>query len=80
MAALPDVGYPFNGPDEIADTIDNILFNGEFDQGTEHWVIDNYNGGNGTMGVVVTDANMSGNNALEICPLAEGTEPWHVQV
>ncbi len=79
MAALPNVGYPFNGPDVIEDSIDNILENGEFDKDTYAWQIDNYNGGNGTM-KVVTDANISGNSALEICPSAPGTEPWHVQV
>lgn len=79
MAALPNVGYPFNGPDVIEDSIDNILENGEFDKDTYAWQIDNYSGGNGTM-EVVTDANMSGNNALEICPSAPGSEPWHVQV
>ncbi len=79
MADLPDVGYPFNGPVEIEDTLDNILKNGEFDKDMFGWQIDNYNGGNGSMSVV-EDANMSGIHALKICPSAPGTEPWHVQI
>lgn len=79
MAELPDVGYPFNGPDPIEDSLDNILANGEFDNDLNGWQIDNYNGGNGSMSVV-TDANMSGKNALEVCLVAPGSEAWHVQV
>jgi GH35 family endo-1,4-beta-xylanase len=79
MADQPDVGYPFEGVPTTVDPKVNILINGEFDYGTYAWQIDSYNDGNGTMSVV-SDAAMSGEHALRICPSAPGTELWHVQV
>jgi GH35 family endo-1,4-beta-xylanase len=57
----------------------NLLTNGEFDNGTTDWAIQNNSTGNGTMSVVTT-ASLSGTNALRICPTAAGTADWHVQV
>jgi GH35 family endo-1,4-beta-xylanase len=77
MAEKPDVGYPFSGGDSVAEN--NLLANGEFDSGTDSWAINSYNSGNGSM-TVVTDANMSGNNALKICPTTPGAANWEIQV
>ncbi|MFN8416336.1 MAG: endo-1,4-beta-xylanase [Cytophagaceae bacterium] len=57
----------------------NLLNNGEFDLGTQSWDIQNNSGANGTM-TVVTNANMSGTNALRVCATNAGTATWHVQV
>ncbi len=79
MADQPHVGYPFKGLVDTLDSEGNLIINGEFDNDTYAWQIDNYSGGNGTM-TDVSDANMSGKNALKICPSLSGTEPYHVQV
>ncbi|MFC2129415.1 endo-1,4-beta-xylanase [Bacteroidota bacterium] len=79
LAELPDIGYPFDGIDEIVDTVENILNNGEFDTGSFPWQIDNYETGSGSISIV-SDANMSGDYALQICTSAPGTERFHVQV
>ncbi len=79
MASLPDVGYPFFNNIQIEDTLENILINGEFDNSTDPWQIDNYNGGSGSISLVKGE-NMSGDNALKICISAPGTERWHIQV
>ena len=79
MSELPDLGYPFVSRGYLVDTTNNILINGEFDAQIFPWEIDNYNGGTGSISVV-SDANMSGANALQICLSEPGTERWHVQV
>jgi GH35 family endo-1,4-beta-xylanase len=77
MAGLPEMGYPHDGIEPVLD--DNMLINGEFDSGTIGWDIQNNSGASGTM-EVVTDAEMSGPNALKICPVNPGTSNWHIQV
>ncbi|MFN8415547.1 MAG: endo-1,4-beta-xylanase [Cytophagaceae bacterium] len=75
-----DVGYPYcTTGGTTPPTSTNILTNGEFDSGTLNWDIQNNSGANGTM-TVVTNANMSGTNALRICATNAGTANWHVQV
>ena len=54
--------------------------NGEFDNGTTGWTLQNNSGATGTMSVV-TNGNLSGTNSLRICPSTNpGTLEWHVQV
>ncbi|MFN6947245.1 MAG: endo-1,4-beta-xylanase, partial [Cytophagaceae bacterium] len=81
MSERPDVGYPFCGSGGSTDPTPNpnLLVNGEFDLGTLGWDIQNNSGANGTMSVV-QNGNMSGANALRICPTNPGTANWHVQV
>ncbi|HPM12656.1 MAG TPA: Ig-like domain-containing protein [Bacteroidales bacterium] len=57
----------------------NILTNGEFDNNTSTWSIENNSEANGSM-TIVTNAAMSGTNALKICQTNAGTEDWHIQV
>lgn len=57
-----------------------LLTNGEFDDGTTGWTLQNNNNATGAMSVV-TNGNLSGTNSLRICPSANpGTLEWHVQV
>jgi GH35 family endo-1,4-beta-xylanase len=68
---------------EVTITVGNprtqLIVNGEFDEGTTEWSIQNNSGASGTM-TVIANGNMSGNNALRICPATPGTAEWHVQV
>ncbi|WP_051312834.1 endo-1,4-beta-xylanase [Sporocytophaga myxococcoides] len=68
---------------EISITVGNprtqLITNGEFDQSTSGWEIQNNSSASGTMNVI-TNGNMSGTNSLKICPATPGTEEWHVQV
>jgi len=57
-----------------------LVTNGEFDNGTTGWTLQNNSGATGTMSVV-TNGNLSGTNSLRICPSTNpGTLEWHVQV
>jgi len=57
-----------------------LVNNGEFDNGTTGWALQNNGGATGTMSVV-TNGNLSGTNSLRICPSTNpGTLEWHVQV
>lgn len=56
-----------------------LLTNGEFDNATTGWAIQNNSTGVGTM-TVVTTASMSGTNALKLCPTTAGTADWHIQL
>lgn len=56
-----------------------LLSNGEFDNGTSSWILQNNSTGVGSL-TVVTNAAMSGTNALKICPTTPGTADWHVQL
>lgn len=68
---------------EISITVGNpsveVLTNGEFDNSTTGWTLQNNSTGVGTMSVVTTAAQ-SGANTLKICPTTPGTADWHVQV
>lgn len=79
MNSLPNVGYPHSGDGVEEDR--GLIMNGEFDLDLAGWTIQNNSGASGTM-QVVTDAAMSGNNALKVCPNTQnpGTDNWHVQV
>jgi hypothetical protein len=77
MESLPDVGYPFQGEEIEEDS--NMISNGEFDLNTTGWNMQNNEGASSNM-EVVTDAEMSGNNALRICPENAGTSHWHIQL
>ena len=79
MSSLPNVGYPHSGDGVEEDK--GLIMNGEFDMDLAGWTIQNNSGASGTM-QVVTNAAMSGNKALKICPSTQspGTENWHVQV
>jgi GH35 family endo-1,4-beta-xylanase len=79
MAGQPDVGYPFDGVPVVVDPAINILINPEFDYDTYAWQLDDSDGAGGTM-TVVTDAEMSGDYALRICPTVPGTERSQLQV
>jgi hypothetical protein len=57
----------------------NIIVNGEFDNGTTGWEIHYNNATAGTF-TVVTNQNMSGINAAQICATTPGTANWHVQL
>jgi GH35 family endo-1,4-beta-xylanase len=56
-----------------------LLSNGEFDNSTTGWTLQNNSTGVGTMSVVTTAAQ-SGTNTLKLCPTTPGTADWHVQV
>ena len=57
-----------------------LINNGEFDNGTTGWTLQNNNNATGTMSVV-TNGNLSGVNSLRVCPSSNpGTLEWHVQV
>ncbi|WP_299251869.1 endo-1,4-beta-xylanase, partial [uncultured Cytophaga sp.] len=57
-----------------------LINNGEFDNGTTGWDIQNNSNATGTI-AVITNGNLSGTNSLKICPSANpGTLDWHVQV
>ena len=79
MQEQPIVGYPFEATIEIPDTLDNILANGEFDNGLDPWQLENDEEGMGSISIV-SGMEMSGENALQLCVSEPGTEPWHVQL
>lgn len=79
MQEQPVVGYPFEATIQVPDTLDNILANGEFDNGLNPWQLDNYEEGMGSVSIV-TGMEMSGENALQLCVSEPGTEPSHVQL
>ncbi|MBC7390547.1 MAG: glycoside hydrolase family 127 protein [Opitutaceae bacterium] len=56
-----------------------MVLNGEFDLGTTNWNIQNFSGAAGTMSVV-NNTNMSGPNALKVCPTTPGTIDWNIQL
>jgi len=56
-----------------------LISNGEFDNSTTGWNLQNNSTGTSTM-TVVTTANQSGANALKICPTNAGTADWHIQL
>lgn len=56
-----------------------LLSNGEFDNSTTSWTLQNNSTGVGTMSVVTTAA-LSGTNAMKLCPTTPGTADWHVQL
>lgn len=56
-----------------------LISNGEFDNGTTGWNLQNNSTGTSTMSVITT-ANQSGSNALKICPTNAGTADWHIQL
>ena len=64
----------------VGNPIKELINNGEFDNGTTGWALQNNGGATGTM-TGVTNGNLSGTNSLRICPSATpGTLEWHVQV
>ncbi|MFN8438909.1 MAG: endo-1,4-beta-xylanase [Cytophagales bacterium] len=63
----------------VGNPASELISNGEFDNGTTGWAIQNNSTGSGTMSVVTTAA-LSGTNALKVCPTSPGTADWHVQV
>ncbi|HOS83398.1 MAG TPA: glycosyl hydrolase family 8 [Bacteroidales bacterium] len=62
-------------------TFTELLTNGEMDSGTTGWTAQNNNSAQSTLSAV-TNANLSGTNAIQICPNASnfGTADWHIQV
>ncbi len=72
--------YTEEGEEEPENTSTNGISNGEFDSGTSGWAIQNNENAKGTM-TAVTNANLSGKNAVSICPDGNsGTEAWHIQM
>lgn len=63
----------------VGNPLTNLVANGEFDSSTDNWTLQLNNSTTGTM-TVATDANMSGTNALRICPTSAGNADWNVQV
>ena len=64
----------------VGNPVTSLINNGEFDNGTTGWTLQNNGGATGTMSVV-TNGNLSGTNSLRICPsTTPGTLEWHVQV
>jgi len=63
----------------VGNPIVNLITNGEFNSGTTDWDLQLNNSTAGTM-TVVTNASMSGTNALRICPTTAGDADWNVQV
>ena len=62
-------------------TFTELINNGEMDNGITGWTVQNNNSTASTLSAV-TNANLSGTNAIQICPNATnyGTENWHIQV
>lgn len=58
---------------------ENLIANGEFDNGTVGWDMQ-YNSSTAGTFTVVTDQNMSGVNAARVCPTTPGTANWNVQL
>jgi hypothetical protein len=57
-----------------------LISNGELNNGTTGWTLQNNSGATGSMSVA-TNGNLSGTNSLRICPSNNpGTLDWHVQV
>ncbi len=56
-----------------------MVLNGEFDLGTTNWTLQNFSGAGSTMSVV-TNAGLSGANALKVCPTNSGTADWNIQL
>src|SRR5690554_429821 len=77
MAERPDVGYPHVGVS--INEADNLIFNGEFNLGTTAWSIQNNEGARGEL-TIVSENDLSGSNALRICPTTPGTSDWHIQL
>ncbi len=58
--------------------VQNLVQNPEFDDGTNHWGIDN-NGGADAVVTAVSNAGLSGANAAHVTMSSGGTEIWHIQ-
>jgi GH35 family endo-1,4-beta-xylanase len=63
----------------VGNPVKNLISNGELNDGTSNWNLQLNNSTQGTM-TVVTNANMSGPNAMKICPTSAGDANWNVQV
>ncbi|MFQ3576181.1 MAG: endo-1,4-beta-xylanase, partial [Cytophagales bacterium] len=63
----------------VGNPVINIIENGEFNNGTTGWSVQNNSGATSTF-QVVTNGNLSGNNAGRVCPTNPGTADWHVQL
>jgi hypothetical protein len=62
-----------------ATTSSNLIDNGEFDNSTTGWNLQVLSGAAASM-AIVTDAGLSGTNALRVTPTSSGSEDWHIQV
>lgn len=58
---------------------DNLLSNGEFDNGKTSWTSQFQNGATGSLNIV-TDAGMSGENAAKMTITDGGTSNWNVEL
>jgi chitodextrinase len=58
---------------------DNLVSNGEFDDGTNGWTAQFHQGASGSFNIV-TDAGMSGSNAGNMNIANGGTADWHVEL
>ena len=60
-------------------TVVNLIYNGEFDDGTSGWTLQENENATAEM-TAVTTANLSGDNAIRVCPSNYGTDGWHIQL
>lgn len=62
-------------------TFTELINNGEMDNGTTGWSVQNNNNAASTLSAV-TNANLSGTNAIQICPSSSnyGSSDWHIQL
>ena len=72
--------YTANGGEEEEVTFEELITNGEFDNGTSGW--QTQTGGNAQLTMTATtSAGLSGANAVSLCPNGNyGSENWHIQM
>ena len=72
--------YTANGGEEEEVTFEELISNGEFDEGTSGW--QTQTGGNAQLTMTATtSAGLSGTNAVSLCPNGNyGSENWHIQM
>ena len=72
--------YTASGGEEEEVTFEELISNGEFDEGTSGW--QTQTGGNAQLTMTATtSAGLSGTNAVSLCPNGNsGSENWHIQM
>ena len=72
--------YTANGGEEEEVIFEELISNGEFDEGTSGW--QTQTGGNAQLTMTATtSAGLSGTNAVSLCPNGNyGSENWHIQM
>ena len=64
---------------KVVSSSGNIILNPEFDMGTQSWSTYSYPGTDGRLSIV-SDAGLSGTNALKVEVVQPGSADWHFQI